>query len=155
MLRRQMSPWQLESVLNVHRNLPLKFHTNFGLLIQFLGPWPTTHPPTSLPGFLLLVLTYSLNLALKSGLSIGEIVLLCFPLFESLKISTSSKSSTHLRIVRSVTLTLSLMVLQAAILHPWAVPSWSMPSCDRNVYWYKPNIASLVIFFVVQKSALE
>ena len=28
MLRGQMSPWQLESVLNVHRNLPLKFHQN-------------------------------------------------------------------------------------------------------------------------------
>ena len=28
MLRGQMSPWQLEFVLNVHRNLPLKFHQN-------------------------------------------------------------------------------------------------------------------------------
>ena len=28
MLRGQMSPWQLESVLNVHRNLPLRFHQN-------------------------------------------------------------------------------------------------------------------------------
>ena len=28
MLRGQMWPWQLESVLNVHRNLPLKFHQN-------------------------------------------------------------------------------------------------------------------------------
>ena len=28
-LRGQMSPWQLESVLNVHRNLPLKFHQNW------------------------------------------------------------------------------------------------------------------------------
>ena len=28
MLRGQMSPRQLESVLNVHRNLPLKFHQN-------------------------------------------------------------------------------------------------------------------------------
>ena len=28
MLRGQMSPWQLESILNVHRNLPLKFHQN-------------------------------------------------------------------------------------------------------------------------------
>ena len=28
MLRGQMSPWQMESVLNVHRNLPLKFHQN-------------------------------------------------------------------------------------------------------------------------------
>ena len=27
-LRGQMSPWQLEYVLNVHRNLPLKFHQN-------------------------------------------------------------------------------------------------------------------------------
>ena len=28
MLHGQMSPWRLESVLNVHRNLPLKFHQN-------------------------------------------------------------------------------------------------------------------------------
>ena len=28
MLRGQMSPWQLESVLDVHRNPPLKFHQN-------------------------------------------------------------------------------------------------------------------------------
>ena len=28
MLPGQMSPWQLESVLNVHRNLPLNFHQN-------------------------------------------------------------------------------------------------------------------------------
>ena len=28
MLRGQMSPWQFEPVLNVHRNLPLKFHQN-------------------------------------------------------------------------------------------------------------------------------
>ena len=28
MLHGQLSPWQLESVLNVHRNLPLKFHQN-------------------------------------------------------------------------------------------------------------------------------
>ena len=28
MLCGQMSPWQLESVLNVHRNLPLKFQQN-------------------------------------------------------------------------------------------------------------------------------
>ena len=28
MLRGQMSPWQLESVLNIHRKLPLKFHQN-------------------------------------------------------------------------------------------------------------------------------
>ena len=28
MLRGQMTPWQLESVLNVHRNLPLKFYQN-------------------------------------------------------------------------------------------------------------------------------
>ena len=28
MLRGQMSPWQLDFVLNVHRNLPLKFHQN-------------------------------------------------------------------------------------------------------------------------------
>ena len=28
MLREKMSPRQLESVLNVHRNLPLKFHQN-------------------------------------------------------------------------------------------------------------------------------
>ena len=29
MLRGQMSPWQLESFLNVQRNLPLKFHQNW------------------------------------------------------------------------------------------------------------------------------
>ena len=29
MLRGQMSPWQLEYVLNVHRNLSLKFHQNW------------------------------------------------------------------------------------------------------------------------------
>ena len=28
MLHGQMSPWQLESVLNVHKNLLLKFHQN-------------------------------------------------------------------------------------------------------------------------------
>ena len=37
MLPRQMSPWQLESVLDVPRNLPLKFHQNWVSNSLYIG----------------------------------------------------------------------------------------------------------------------